>query len=124
MPPLPSPEPYYSMTRRAGDLLYLSGFGPVQDLEVVGDGVGAQTQVTMDLMTAALASEGASWDDVVRANVFLLHMADRDAFNEVYLGYFRNRARMPTRRLVGAGDMYKGILVEIDATAWLGEAQR
>lgn len=121
MPPLPSPEPFYSMTRRAGDTLYLSGFGPVADMEVVGDGIGAQTKVTMDLMAAALASEAAAWDDVVRVNVFLLHMADRDGFNEVYLSYFRNRDCMPTRRLVGAGDMYKGILVELDAIAYLGE---
>lgn len=64
MAPMDTPEPFYSMTRRAGDTLYLSGFGPV----------------------------------------------------------FANRSRMPTRRLVGAGGMYKGILVEIDAIAWLGGA--
>lgn len=121
MPPMESPEPFYSMTRRAGDLLFLSGFGPVEGMEVVGDGIAEQTTFTMDAMASALAGEGATWDDVVRVNVFLLRMADRDGFNDAYIQYFQSRNRMPTRRLIGAGDLFKGILVEIDATAYLGD---
>jgi 2-iminobutanoate/2-iminopropanoate deaminase len=121
MADLASPEPFYSLTRRAGDMLYMSGFGPVDNLEVVGADIGAQTIVTMDLMTAALTAEQASWAQVVRVNVFLLDMADRDGFNEAYMRYFEGVPRMPTRRLVGAGDMFKGILVEIDAIAYLGD---
>ena len=116
-----SPEPFYSMARRAGDLLFLSGFGPVDGGEVVGENIEEQTRFTMDNMAQVLESEGAAFDDVVRVNVFLLNMADRDAFNRAYMRYFKNRSRMPTRRLVGAGDMYMGILVEIDAVAYLGE---
>ena len=37
MSSIPSTEPFYSLTRRAGDLVFLSGHGPVdQDLNVVG----------------------------------------------------------------------------------------
>lgn len=116
----PSPEPFYSIARRAGDLLFLSGFGPVgDDLEVVGTDIEEQTIFTMDAIGRALEKEGASFDDVVRTNVFLLNMEDRDGFNKVYLHYFKSR--MPTRRLIGAGDLYKGILVEIDCTAYLGK---
>lgn len=110
------------MTRRAGDMLFLSGFGPVEDMEVVGDDIAAQTALTMDHMTAALKDERATWADVVRVNVFLLHMTDRDGFNAAYMRYFEDVPRMPTRRCVGAGDMYKGILVEIDAIAYVGDA--
>ena len=116
-----SPEPFYSMSRRAGDMLFLSGFGPVEGGEVVGADIEEQTVFTMDNMVRVLESEGASFDDVVRVNVFLRDMADRDDFNRTYMRYFNNKSRMPTRRLVGAGDMYKGILVEIDAVAYLGE---
>jgi len=50
-----SPEPFYSMARRAGDTLYLSGFGPVdQDLNVVGATIEDQTVFTMDAMKAVL----------------------------------------------------------------------
>ncbi|MCX6045240.1 MAG: RidA family protein [Chloroflexi bacterium] len=115
-----SPEPFYSLARRAGDTLYLSGFGPVDsNLTIVGANIEEQTIFTMDLMKAVLESEGATFDDVVRVNVFLLNMADRDGFNTAYLRYFSGR--MPTRRLIGAGDLFKGILVEIDCIAYLGD---
>ncbi len=113
-----SPEPFYSMARRAGDTLYLSGFGPVQNLEVVGTTIEEQTDFTMQAMGAVLAAEGATWEDVVRVNVFLLDLKDRDRFNAVYLKYFKGPR--PTRRLIGAGDLFKSILVEIDAVAYLG----
>ncbi|MDA0745442.1 MAG: RidA family protein [bacterium] len=115
-----SPEPFYSMARRAGDMLFLSGFGPVENGEVVGANIEEQTIFTMNAMKAVLEKEGATWDSVVRTNVFLLDMEDRDGFNETYMKYFENKKRMPTRRLIGAGDMYKGILVEIDAIAYVG----
>jgi hypothetical protein len=43
----------------------------------------------------------------------------RDKFNETYMKYFTNR--VPTRRLVGAGDMFLGIRVEIDADLMLAD---
>lgn len=123
MSALPSPEPFYSMTRRAGDLLYLSGFGPV-DMQhnVIGATIEEQTAYTMDAIKAALASGGATFDDVVRVNVFLLNMTDRDRFNATYIKYFQDR--VPTRRLIGAGDLFKGILVEIDCVAYVGTGQK
>ena len=116
-----SPEPFYSMSRRAGDMFFLSGFGPVKDGEVIGSNIEEQTIFTMDAMKDVLESEAATWDHVMRVNVFLLNMQDRDGFNATYMNYFEKPQRMPTRRLIGAGDMYMGILVEIDAVAYLGE---
>ena len=49
-----SPEPFYSMSRRAGDMLFPSGFGPVEDGEVVGRTIDEQTVFTMDAMKAVL----------------------------------------------------------------------
>ena len=48
------------------------------------------------------------------------NMEDRDGFNAAYMEFF-DGPPMPTRRLVGAGDMFKQILVEIDGIAWLGD---
>ena len=116
-----SPEPFYSMSRRAGDMLFLSGFGPVKDGKVIGANIEEQTIITMDAMKEVLESERATRDHAMRVNVFLLDMQDRDGFNATYMSYFNKRQRMPTRRLIGAGDMYMGILVEIDAVAYLGD---
>jgi 2-iminobutanoate/2-iminopropanoate deaminase len=93
-----------------------------RELNVVGATIEEQAAFTLDAMQATLASEGAAWEDVVRVNVFLLDLEDRDKFNSVYHRYFGGRK--PTRRLIGAGDLYKGILVEIDCIAYLGEASR
>jgi 2-iminobutanoate/2-iminopropanoate deaminase len=115
-----APEPFYSMTRRAGSFLYLSGFGPVDaDLNVVGSDIAEQARYTMDRMQEALAGAEATWADVVRVNVFLADLADRDEFNAAYARYFDGPK--PTRRLIGAGSLYKGILVEIDCIAYLEE---
>lgn len=111
-------EPFYSTTRRAGDFIFLSGFGPVdQQINVVGSSIEEQTAFTMNAMQIALESEGATWDDVVRVNVFLKDLADRDRFNITYHGYFKKQ--VPTRRLIGAGSLFKDILVEIDCIAFI-----
>ena len=116
-----STEPFYSMTRRAGDTLYLSGFGPVDNqLNVVGADITEQTRFTMQAIEHTLQSAGASTAQLVRVNVFLLNMEDRDGFNAAYMEFF-DGSPMPTRRLIGAGDLYKKILVEIDGIAWLGD---
>ena len=123
MSAIPSKEPFYSVTRRAGDLLFLSGFGPVDDhLDVVGKTIQEQTTHTMQAIGEALASEGLGFADLVRTNVFLLDMDDRDGFNETYLKFFDGP--MPTRRCIGAGDLYKGILVEIDGYAYFGDGAK
>lgn len=120
MSEIPSKEPFYSVTRRAGDLLFLSGFGPVDnDLNVVGTTIEEQTIYTMGEMGKALASEDATFDDLVRVNVFLLDMNDRDGFNRAYLKFFDSV--LPTRRCIGAGDLYKGVLIEIDGYAYIGD---
>lgn len=114
-------EPFYSMTRRAGETLYLSGFGPVdENLDVVGADIVEQTRFTMQAIRRTLESVGATTAQLVRVNVFLLNMADRDGFNATYMEFFEG-SPMPTRRLIGAGDLYKQILVEIDGIAWLGD---
>lgn len=115
-------EPFYSTTRRAGDTLYLSGFGPVDaNLDVVGVNIAEQTRFTMAAVQRALHDVGATTANLVRVNVFLLDMEDRDGFNETYMEFF-DACPLPTRRLIGAGDLYKKILVEIDGVAWMGES--
>lgn len=113
-----STEPFYSTTRRAGDLIFLSGFGPIdQQMNVAGSSIEEQTMFTMDAIQMALESEGATWDDVVRVNVFLKDLAERDRFNITYHSYFKTQ--LPTRRLIGAGSLFRDILVEIDCIAYI-----
>ncbi|MEW6753000.1 MAG: RidA family protein [Candidatus Latescibacterota bacterium] len=116
-----SPEPFYSLARRAGDFVFLSAFGPVDDrMEVVGTTIEEQTAACMEAVGRALRQEGADFGHLVCVDVFLRDLADRSAFNEVYARYFPNRHQMPARRLYGAGDLFKGIRLEVAGTAYLG----
>ena len=74
----------------------------------------------MQAIERTLKSAGATTAQLVRVNVFLLRMEDRDGFNAAYMKFFAGPP-MPTRRLIGAGDLYKKIFVEIDGIAWLGD---
>jgi len=119
-----SPEPFYSPARRGGDLLFLSAFGPVdENMEVIGTTIEAQTIACMEAMGAALADEGADFGDLVCVDVFLKDLEDRDGFNAAYAKFFKDRGRMPARRLYGAGDLFKGILVEVAGVACLGNRE-
>ncbi|MFC1525426.1 RidA family protein [Candidatus Latescibacterota bacterium] len=113
------PEPFYSLARSAGDFVFLSAFGPVNEkMEVVGTTIEEQTAACMEAVGRALASEGVGYDDLVCVDVFLTDLEERNAFNAVYAGYFGERK--PARRLYGAGSLFKGIKVEVTGIAHRG----
>ena len=122
MPDTHSPEPFYSLARSAGGFVFLSAFGPVDErMQVVGTTIEEQTRACMEAVGRALASQGATFDDLVCVDVFLTDLDDRDGFNAVYATYFGDRK--PARRLYGAGELFKGIRVEVTGIAHLGDRQ-
>ena len=113
------PEPFYSLARSAGGFVFTSAFGSVdENMQVVGATIEEQTRTCMEVMGRALASEGASFDDLVCVDVFLKDLDDRDGFNAVYASFLGERK--PARRLYGAGDLLKGLLVEVTGIAYVG----
>ncbi len=109
----------YSQAVRAGQFLFVSGQIPLDPLsgEVVGGGVTAQTHRVMRSLGAILDAAGASFDDVVRATIFLTDLGDFAQVNEAYGSYFSDPA--PTRATVQVAALPKGVRVEIDAIAHL-----
>jgi len=83
--------------------------------EVVGGDVTAQTERVLQNLAAILQSAGAGWGDVVKATVYLRHMSDFPAMNEVYARAV-GTAR-PARSTVEVGALPRGVLVEIDVVA-------
>ncbi len=111
----------YSQAVRAGSLLFVSGQIPLDPAtgEVVDGDVAAQTHRVMRSLGAVLEAAGAGFDRVVRTTIYL---TDLDAFarvNEAYGGYFDDPA--PARATVEVAALPKGVEVEIDAVAYLGE---
>ena len=81
--------------------------------QIVGGGdVVAQTEQVMRNLQAVLDAAGTTWQNVVKATVFLHDMNDFPRVNEVYaraLGTAR-----PARSTVQVAGLPRGVLVEID----------
>ena len=114
-----SPIGAYSQGLRAGDFLFVSGQGPLDPAtgQIVGDTVEEQTTRVLENIKAILEAGGASMADVVKVTAHLSDLSLFERYNKVYATYFPDPK--PTRTTVGS--QLLGILVEIDAIAYVGD---
>jgi len=107
----------YVQGRRVGNLVFVSGQGPLDPVtnKVVGETIEEQTRRTLENIKAILEAAGTSLANVVRIGAFLKDLSEFQRFNEVYKEYFPSD--YPCRTTVGA-DLV-GIKVEIDAIAYI-----
>ena len=108
----------YSQAVRAGDFVFISGQGPLDPdtLEVRGATIEEQTARILETIKAILAAGGATLADVVKVTAHLSDLSLFDGYNKVYAGYFPDPK--PVRTTVGS--QLHGIMVEIDAIAYVG----
>ena len=111
----------FSQAVRVGDILYLSGaLGNVPGkLEVVPGGIEPETRRTMENIGALLEENGLTFADVFKCTVMLADMAEWDAFNRIYVGYFEP-GRLPARSAFGANGLALGARVELECWAYVG----
>lgn len=95
--------------------MYVAGQGPRNPLseELARDGFETQVRQTMENLSAVLEAAGASLSTVVKLNVYLANLADRDALNAVLREYLSEP--FPARTTVQVG--LPGFSIEIDAIA-------
>src|SRR5215467_14080176 len=79
---------------------------------VVEGGIAAETERVFQNLSAVLKAAGRSFDDVVRAGVFLTNMSDFAAMNGVYARHFNQP--FPARTTIAAAALPLGACVEID----------
>jgi 2-iminobutanoate/2-iminopropanoate deaminase len=111
---MPSP---LAQAVRAGNLLFVSGQGPLdpKTLEVVSPDIRAQTRQTLANLTSILAAAGLTMANVVNMRVVLRNTEDFAAFNETFREFMAGEK--VTRTCVGASPHRKGVNVEIDCVA-------
>ena len=112
------PAGAYSPGLIAGDFVFVSGQGPLDPAtgKIVGETIEEQTARVLENVKAVLEAADASMSDVVKVAVHLSDLANFQRFNQVYATFFPDPK--PTRTTVGS--QLPGILVEIDAIAYIG----
>ena len=80
--------------------------------KVVEGGIVPETERVFQNLSAVLKAAGRSFDDVVRAGVFLTNMTDFAAMNGIYAKYFSQP--FPARTTIGVATLPLGARVEID----------
>ena len=114
-----TPVGAYSQGLRVGDFLFVSGQGPLDPAtgKIVGGTIEEQTARVLENIKAILEAGGATMADVVKVSAHLSDLSNFAAYNKVYATYFPDPK--PTRTTVGS--QLPGIMVEIDAIAYVGK---
>lgn len=113
----PTPRGPYSSAVRAGDFIFVSGMGPVDDNDryVFGD-IQQQTRQTLLNLGKILRDCGAGFEDVVKCSVFLRDASEFPLMNEVYSEFFGSIK--PARTTVEARFVQPKMRVAIDCVAY------
>ena len=116
LPNIDPPKSPYSAGIVCGDMVFVSGQGPIDPTtkKIVGTTIEEQVEVTLKNVERILQQAGCTLNDAVKSTVHLLHMEDFDRFNAVYRKFFTQP--FPVRTTVQSV-LWGGILVEIDVIA-------
>jgi 2-iminobutanoate/2-iminopropanoate deaminase len=104
----------FSQATEAGGFIYFSGQvgqDPTTGKLVAG-GIAAETERVFRNLSAVLEAAGRSFDDVVRAGVYLANMNDFVAMNGIYAKHFSQP--FPARTTIAVAALPLGACVEID----------
>ena len=111
---LAPPAGPFSQAIEVGGFLYFSGQvgqDPATG-KVVEGGIEAETERVFKNLSAVLKAAGKSFDDVVRAGVYLTSIKNFAAMNAIYAKHFSQP--FPARTSIGVAELPLGACVEID----------
>ena len=125
----PKPVGAYPHTRKAGNLLFLSGVGPRnknsneipgvdldKDGNVISHDIEAQCHAVFNNIRNILEESGSKWDNLVDITVFLTDMGrDFDTYNRIYADYFKSN--QPCRTTVEVTSLPTPIAIELKCIA-------
>jgi 2-iminobutanoate/2-iminopropanoate deaminase len=113
-PKIAPPVGPFSQAIHADGFIHLSG-QVGQDpstCKLVAGGVTAETQQIFNNLASVLEAAGKSFEDVVRAGVYLTSMGDFAAMNGIYAKHFAEP--FPARTTIAVAALPLGACVEID----------
>jgi 2-iminobutanoate/2-iminopropanoate deaminase len=112
-------SPPGSTVTRAGNMIFVSGLPPfdAQTGEIAAVPIERQTELVLEQMKLCLAAAGASFDNVMKCNVFCTSSKHFAAVNAVYRRYFPENP--PARIFVCVPEWTGPFDIEIDCIAMI-----
>jgi 2-aminomuconate deaminase len=125
----PEPMGLYPNSRRAGNLLFLSGVGPRvkgskeipgvvlnETGEIISKDIELQCHSVFNNVKIILEEAGSNWENIVDVTVFLTDMKnDFKKYNALYAEYFKSV--MPCRTTVEVNCLPSPIAIELKVIA-------
>ena len=104
----------YSQAVRVGNTVWLSGQIPLDPLtnELVERDAETQIRRVFENLKAVITAADATFDDVVKVNVYLTDLSHSALLNKIMAEYFREP--YPARGAVGVAALAGGSLVEVE----------
>lgn len=108
----------YNQAVKADKTLYVSGQIPLvpETMELITTGVADEAHQVLKNIQAILENAGYTFNDVVKASIFLSDMASFATVNEIYAQYFTEN--QPARECVAVKTLPRNVNVEISVIAW------
>jgi 2-iminobutanoate/2-iminopropanoate deaminase len=114
----PAPIGPYNQAVLSGNTLYASGqiaINPASG-EIITDNINDETTQVMQNIAAILEAANMTFDNVVKATIFIMDMNNFAAINAVYGSYFDEKTA-PARETVQVACLPKNVNVEISVIA-------
>ena len=114
----PAPIGPYNQAILSGNTLYASGQIAINPStgELITDNIIDETKQVMQNISAILEAANISFENVVKATIFIMDMNNFSAINSVYGSYF-NEKTAPARETVQVACLPKNVNVEISIIA-------
>ncbi len=116
----PAPIGPYNQAILYGNLLFTSGQIALNPLtmELIIDDIETETKQVMENLKAVLKASNMTFENVIKASIFIMDMNNFGAINKVYGSYF-DEAKAPARETVQVAGLPRGVNIEISVIAAL-----
>lgn len=110
----PAPIGPYNHSVSVGNFLFISGQIPFdQSTEtLITSGIEDETKQVMQNLAHILSEAGMTFENVVKATIFITNMEDFGIINEIYGSYF-NSETAPARECVQVAKLPRNVNIEI-----------
>lgn len=110
----PSPIGPYNHAVSIGDFLFISGQIPFNQAkqELITSSIEDETKQVMENLKAILTEAKMTFENAVKATIFIRNMDDFSRINEVYGSYF-STATAPARECVQVEKLPRNVNIEI-----------